>query len=91
MGHHHLGCRGYDDKKPKWDKEDQAYIEQGIENPYKRYEDPQFRAFIRSRYCKETETRKLVMDPKVVHGVVLCTDLKVAEVEKVVVRNLQDC
>jgi hypothetical protein len=24
IGHHHLGSRGYDSKKPKWDKEDQA-------------------------------------------------------------------
>jgi hypothetical protein len=91
IGHHHLGCRGYDGKKPKWDKEDQAYIEQGIENPYDRYEDPLFGAFVRSRYRKETETEKLVMDPKVVQGVVLRMDLKVAEVEKVVVSNLQDC
>jgi hypothetical protein len=53
IGHHRLGCRGYDGKKPKWDKEDQAYIEQGIENPYDRYADPLFRAFVRSRYHKE--------------------------------------
>jgi hypothetical protein len=66
IGHHHLGCRGYDGKKPKWDKEDQAYIEKGIENPYDRYEDSQFRAFVRTRYHKETETGKLVTDPKVV-------------------------
>jgi hypothetical protein len=91
IGHHRLGCRGYDSKKPKWDKEDQTYIEQGIENPYDMYEDPQFRAFVRSRYSKETETGKLVTDPKVVQGVVLHTDPKVAEVEKVVVSNLQDC
>jgi hypothetical protein len=37
------------------------------------------------------ETGKLITDPKVVQGVVLRTDLKVAEVEKVVVSNLQDC
>jgi hypothetical protein len=91
IGHHRLGCRGYNGKKPKWDKEDHAYIDQGIENPYKRYADPLFRAFLRSRYRKETETGKLVMDPKVVQGVVLCMDPKVAEVKKVVVRNLQDC
>jgi hypothetical protein len=91
IGHHCLGCRGYDGKKPKWDKEDQAYIEQGIKNPYKRYVDPLFRAFVRSRYRKETETEKLITDPKVVQGVVLHMDPKVAEVEKVVVRNLQDC
>jgi hypothetical protein len=66
IGHHRLGCRGYDGKKPKWDKEDQAYIEQGIENPYDRYADPLFRAFVRSRYRKEMETGKLVTDPKVV-------------------------
>jgi hypothetical protein len=54
IGHHHLGCCGYDGKKPKWDKEDQTYIEQGIENPYDRYEDPQFREFVRSRYHEET-------------------------------------
>jgi hypothetical protein len=91
IGHHHLGYHGYDGKKPKWDKEDQAYIEQGIENPYDRYEDPLFKAFVRSRYRKEMETGKLVTDPKVVQGVVLRTDPKVAEVEKVVVSNLQDC
>jgi hypothetical protein len=91
IGHHRLGCRGYDSKKPKWDKEDQAYIEKGIENPYNRYADPLFRAFVRSRYRKEIETGKLVTDPKVVQGVVFRTDTKVAEVEKVVVRNLQDC
>jgi hypothetical protein len=90
IGHHHLGCRGYDGKKPKWDKEDQAYIEHGIENPYDGYADPLFRAFVRSWYHKETKTEKLVTDPKVVQGVVLHTDSKVAEVEKVVVRNLQD-
>jgi hypothetical protein len=37
IGHHCLGCRGYDGNKPKWDNEDHAYIEQGIENPYDRY------------------------------------------------------
>jgi hypothetical protein len=37
------------------------------------------------------KTEKLIMDPKVVHGVVLRMDPKVEEVEKVVVRNLQDC
>jgi hypothetical protein len=37
------------------------------------------------------ETEKLVIDPKVVQGVVLRMDPKVAEVEKVVVSNLQDC
>jgi hypothetical protein len=57
----------------KWDKEDQTYIEQGIENPYDRYADPLFRAFVKSRYRKETETEKLVTDPKVVQGVVFCT------------------
>jgi hypothetical protein len=88
IGHHYLGSRGYDGKKPKWDKEDQAYIEQGIENPYDRYADPLFRAFVRSWYRKETETGKLIMDPKVVQGIVLRTDPKVEEVEKVVVRNL---
>jgi hypothetical protein len=66
IGHHHLGCRGYDGKKPKWDKEDQVYIEKGIENPYNRYEDSQFKAFVRTRYRKETETGKLITDPKVV-------------------------
>jgi hypothetical protein len=45
IGHHHLGFHGYERKKPKWDKEDQAYIVQGIENPYNRYEDSEFRAF----------------------------------------------
>jgi hypothetical protein len=91
IGHHRLGCHGYDGKKPKWDKEDQAYIEQGIENPYDRYEYPLFRAFVKSRYRKETETGNLVTDPKGVQGIVLRTDPKVAEVEKVVVSNLQDC
>jgi hypothetical protein len=74
IGHHHIGCRGYEGKKPKWDKEDQAYIEQGIENPYDRYE--------------ETETGKLVTNPIVVQGVVFRTDLKVVKVKKVVASNL---
>jgi hypothetical protein len=69
IGHHRLGCHGYDGKKPKWDKKDQAYIEQGIENPYDRYADPLFRAFVRSRYHKEIETGKLVINTNCLHQV----------------------
>ena len=86
IGRHRLGCRGYDGKQEKWQKEDQAYIDKCIENPYDKYKDPHFRAFVRSRYHKEMDG-KLVTSPHVVEGVVLVTDPKVVEVENAVVSN----
>jgi uncharacterized protein YfbU (UPF0304 family) len=88
IGNHHLGCHGYDGKEEIWEKEDREYIAQGIEKPYDKYTHPETKRFIRSRYHKETETGKLVTDPKVVQGVVLVADQKVKDLEKAVVSNL---
>ena len=86
IGRHCLCCRGYDGKADKWQKEDQSYAKKGIENPWAKYKNPLFRAFVRSRYRKEMD-EKLVTSPTVVEGVVLVTDPKVVQVENAVVRN----
>jgi hypothetical protein len=36
-----------------WEKEDRAYRDAGIENPYDKYKDPIFGAYLTSRYRKE--------------------------------------
>lgn len=89
IGHHRLSCRGYDGKEDVWAEEDRAYIENGLDNPYAKYaHDPEFQRYMRSRYRKETLTGELVTNPKVVRDVVLVTDDKVKEVERLVVSNL---
>ena len=88
IGNHRLGCRGYDGKEPIWEKEDQAYREQGIENPLDKYRDPKVKNFVRSRYGKEKESGELITDPKVVQGVRLVADQRVKDFEKALVSNL---
>ncbi|KAK1692050.1 hypothetical protein QYE76_008747 [Lolium multiflorum] len=66
IGNHNLGSHGYEGKEPYWAKEDEAYVNAGIENPWLKYKDPLERRFIRSRYHKKKLTGELVTDPKVV-------------------------
>lgn len=53
IGNHNLGSRGYEGNEPYWAKEDEAYRNTGIENPWLKYKDPLERRFIRSRYHKK--------------------------------------
>ncbi|KAK1633158.1 hypothetical protein QYE76_007473 [Lolium multiflorum] len=46
IGNHNLGSRGYEGKEPYWAKEDEAYVNAGIENPWLKYKDPLERRFI---------------------------------------------
>jgi hypothetical protein len=87
IGHHNLGCRGFEGKQPVWDKEDQAYINAGLEPPFAKYKDPLFRAYLRSRYHRELAGKR-VTKPDVVVGVELVADAKVMALEKAVVSNL---
>ncbi|KAK1605587.1 hypothetical protein QYE76_029260 [Lolium multiflorum] len=83
IGNHNLGSRGYEGKEPYWAKEDEAYINAGIENPWLKYKDPLERRFIRSRYHKKKLTGELVTDPKVVTDIIWFTnDKKVLALEK---------
>ncbi|KAK1604963.1 hypothetical protein QYE76_028636 [Lolium multiflorum] len=66
IGNHNLGSRGYEGKEPYWAKEDEAYVNADIENPWLKYKDPLERRFIRSRYHKKKLTGELVTDPKVI-------------------------
>ena len=43
IGHHGLGCRGYEGKEPIWEKEDKAYRDAGLVNPYDKYKNKLFR------------------------------------------------
>ncbi|KAK1669333.1 hypothetical protein QYE76_057492 [Lolium multiflorum] len=80
---HNLGSRGYEGKEPYWAKEDKAYVNAGIENPWLKYKDPLERRFIRSRYHKKKLTGELVTDPKVVTDIIWFTnDKKVLALEK---------
>ncbi|KAK1609673.1 hypothetical protein QYE76_033346 [Lolium multiflorum] len=83
IGHHNLGCRGFEGKQPVWDKEDQAYINAGLEPPFAKYKDPLFRAYLRSRYHRELAGKR-VTKPDVVVGVELVADAKVMALEKAV-------
>ncbi|KAK1678840.1 hypothetical protein QYE76_039688 [Lolium multiflorum] len=83
IGHHNRGCRGFEGKQPVWDKEDQAYINAGLEPPFAKYKDPLFRAYLRSRYHRELGG-KCVTKPDVVVGVELVADAKVMALEKAV-------
>ena len=87
IGHHGLGCRGYEGKEPIWEKEDKAYRDAGLENPYDKYKNKLFRQFVRSRYRKEMGGKR-VTKPEVVVGVDLVTDKKVQALETAVVSNL---
>ena len=87
IGHHGLGCRGYEGKEPIWEKEDKAYEDAGIENPYDKFKDRLFKRYVRSRYHKEIGGKR-VTRPDVVVGVDLVTDKKVLALEKAVVSNL---
>ncbi|KAK1663854.1 hypothetical protein QYE76_052013 [Lolium multiflorum] len=83
IGNHNLGSRGYEGKEPYWAKEDEAYVNAGIENPWLKYKDPLERRFIRSRYHKKKLTGELVTDPKVVTDIIWFTnDKKVLALEK---------
>ncbi|KAK1667511.1 hypothetical protein QYE76_055670 [Lolium multiflorum] len=83
IGNHNLGSRGYEGKEPYWAKEDEAYVNAGIENPWLKYKDPLERRFIRSRYHKKKLTGELVTDPKVVTDIIWFTnDKKVRVGEK---------
>ncbi|KAK1692077.1 hypothetical protein QYE76_008774 [Lolium multiflorum] len=83
IGNHNLGSRGYEGKEPYWAKEDEAYVNAGIENPWLKYKDPLERRFIRSRYHKKKLTGELVTDPKVVTDIIWFTnDQKVLSLEK---------
>ncbi|KAK1641835.1 hypothetical protein QYE76_059640 [Lolium multiflorum] len=83
IGNHNLGSRGYEGKEPYWAKEDEAYVNAGIENPWLKYKDPLERRFIRSRYHKKKLTGELVTDPKVVTDIIWFTnDQKVLALEK---------
>ncbi|KAK1628880.1 hypothetical protein QYE76_003195 [Lolium multiflorum] len=83
IGNHNLGSRGYEGKEPYWAKEDEAYVNAGIENPWLKYKDPLERRFIRSRYHKKKLTGELVTDPKVVTDIIWFTnDKKVLSLEK---------
>ncbi|KAK1602665.1 hypothetical protein QYE76_037218 [Lolium multiflorum] len=83
IGNHNLGSRGYEGKEPYWAKEDEAYVNVGIENPWLKYKDPLERRFIRSRYHKKKLTGELVTDPKVVTDIIWFTnDKKVLALEK---------
>ncbi|KAK1613293.1 hypothetical protein QYE76_036966 [Lolium multiflorum] len=83
IGNHNLGIRGYEGKEPYWAKEDEAYINAGIENPWLKYKDPLERRFIRSRYHKKKLTGELVTDPKVVTDIIWFTnDKKVLMLQK---------
>ncbi|KAK1610489.1 hypothetical protein QYE76_034162 [Lolium multiflorum] len=78
-----LPSRGYEGKEPYWAKEDEAYVNAGIENPWLKYKDPLERRFIRSRYHKKKLTGELVTDPKVVTDIIWFTnDQKVLALEK---------
>lgn len=89
IGNHNLGSRGYEGKEPYWAKEDEAYVNAGIENPWLKYKDPLERRFIRSRYHKKKLTGELVTDPKVVTDIIWFTnDKKVLALEKKLVSNL---
>ena len=88
IGNHRLGCRGYDGKEERWQKEDQAYIEAQVENPWHKYKHPETMRFVRSRYHRENESGELVTDTKVVQGVRLVADQKVKDLEEAVVSNL---
>ena len=89
IGNHNLGSRGYEGKEPYWAKEDEAYVNAGIENPWLKYKDPLERRFIRSRYHKKKLTGELVTDPKVVTDIIWFTnDEKVLTLEKKLVSNL---
>jgi hypothetical protein len=89
IGNHNLGSRGYEGKEPYWAKEDEAYVNAGIENPWLKYKDPLERRFIRSRYHKKKLTGELVTDPKVVTDIIWFTnDQKVLALEKKLVSNL---
>ncbi|KAK1691934.1 hypothetical protein QYE76_008631 [Lolium multiflorum] len=74
IGNHNLGSRGYEGKEPYWAKEDEAYVNAGIENPWLKYKDPLERRFIRSRYHKKKLTGELVTDPKVVTDIIWFTN-----------------
>ncbi|KAK1643482.1 hypothetical protein QYE76_061287 [Lolium multiflorum] len=83
IGNHNLGSRGYEGKEPYWAKEDEAYVNAGIENPWLKYKDPLERRFIRSRYHKKKLTGELVTDPKVITDIIWFTnDKKVLALEK---------
>ncbi|KAK1664268.1 hypothetical protein QYE76_052427 [Lolium multiflorum] len=83
IGNHNLGSRGYEGKEPYWAKEDEAYVNADIENPWLKYKDPLERRFIRSRYHKKKLTGELVTDPKVVTDIIWFTnDKKVLALEK---------
>ncbi|KAK1664339.1 hypothetical protein QYE76_052498 [Lolium multiflorum] len=70
IGNHNLGSRGYEGKEQYWEKEDEAYVNAGIENPWLKYKDPLERRFIRSRYHKKKLTGELVTDPKVITDII---------------------
>ena len=53
IGNHHLSCRGYDGKEPIWEKEDQAYRDAGIENPFDEFSHPETRKYVRSGTIKK--------------------------------------
>ncbi|KAK1621179.1 hypothetical protein QYE76_026696 [Lolium multiflorum] len=89
IGNHNLGSRGYEGKEPYWAKEDEAYVNAGIENPWLKYKDPLERRFIRSRYHKKKLTGELVTDPKVVTDIIWFTnDKKVLALEKKLISTL---
>jgi hypothetical protein len=66
LGNHHLGSRGYEGVKKRWNKEDQELAAAGKTNPYDKYHDPKAQQYIRSRYYFDAKgnlvTSKKVQD-----------------------------
>jgi hypothetical protein len=59
-----LGSRGYDRKRPMWEKEDVDPLIAAKIKPWVEFEDRRQREFIRTRCHRDTKTREYVTDKK---------------------------